>query len=116
MLSNSGINKVLLLGQVTGGPFMNRTDKTETYVCFTLVTNEMIKKGADSVGHSEFHKIRIPEKLMQQEALSLEEGQTLFIEGKIHTTTMIDADHVKRYNLEIFANKVELISMVPVAV
>lgn len=116
MLSNSGINKVLLLGQVTGGPFINRTDKTETYVCFILVTNEMIKKGVESVVHNEFHKIRMPEKLLQQEALNLEEGQTLFIEGRIHTTTMIDADRIKRYNLEVIASKVELISMAPVAV
>ena len=116
MVSNSGINKVLLLGQVTGGPFINRTDKTETYVCFTLVTNEVIKKGAENVGHDEFHKIRMPEKLLQQEALKLEAGQTLFIEGKIHTTSIIDAEGIRRYNLEVFASKVELISVVPVAV
>lgn len=116
MVSNSGINKVLLLGQVTGGPFINRTDKTETYVCFILVTNEVIKKGAESVGHNEFHKIRMPERLLQQEAINLEEGQTLFIEGRIHTTTMIDEQRIKRYNLEVVASKVELISTVTVAI
>nr|WP_067056301.1 single-stranded DNA-binding protein [Mucilaginibacter sp. L294] len=116
MLSNSGINKVLLLGQVTGHPFINKTDKTESYLCFTLVTNELIKKGVDNVGHNEYHKIKMPEKLLQQEGLNLEEGHTLFIEGKIHTTTIIDAERIKRYNLEIIVSKVELISIVPVAV
>jgi len=116
MLSNSGINKVLLLGQITGDPFINNTNRTENYLCFVLVTNEVIKKGTDNVGHNEYHKIRIPEKLLQQEAISLQEGQTIFIEGKIHTTTMIDEQRIKRYNLEVVASKVELISMVPVAI
>lgn len=116
MLSNSGINKVLLLGQVTSDPFVNKTDKTESYVCFTLVTNEQVKKGMDNVLHSEYHHIKISDKLLQQEALNLEEGQTLFIEGKIQTTTIIDARRIKRYNLQVVAHKVELISMVPVTV
>jgi single-strand DNA-binding protein len=114
MLSNSGINKVLLLGQVTNDPFINKTDKTESYVCFTLVTNEQVKKGSDNVLHSEYHHIKISDRLLQQEGLNLEEGQMLFIEGKIHTTTTTDAQRIKRYNLEVVASKVELISMVPV--
>jgi single-strand DNA-binding protein len=51
---------------------------------------------------------------LQQEVLHLEAGQTLFIEGKIHTTTTMDAQRIKRYDLEVVASKVELISMVPV--
>jgi single-strand DNA-binding protein len=114
MLSNSGINKVLLLGQVTSDPFVNKTDRADSYTCFTLVTNESIKKGSDNVGHAEYHQIKISQKLLQQEVLHLEAGQTLFIEGKIHTTTTMDAQRIKRYDLEVVASKVELISMVPV--
>jgi single-strand DNA-binding protein len=116
MLSNSGINKVLLLGQITGDPFINNTNRSENYLCFMLVTNEVIKKGGDNVAHNEYHRIRMPEKLLQQESITLEEGQTIFVEGKIHTTTIIDEQRIKRYNLEIVASKVELISMVPVAI
>jgi single-strand DNA-binding protein len=75
------------------------------------VTNEVIKKGHDSVEHKEYHNIKIPEKLLTQDTLY--PGQTLYIEGKIQTTSFVDEKNIKRYNLEIVANKIDVLSPEP---
>ncbi|MFA6084470.1 single-stranded DNA-binding protein [Mucilaginibacter sp.] len=113
MLSNTGINKIILLGQIYQEPQMSADVNRNKFLYFTLVTNEVIKKGQDSVEHNEYHNIKIPEKLITQDALCLEFGQTLYIEGKIQTTSFMDDLHVKRYNLEIVVNKVEVVKPVP---
>jgi single-strand DNA-binding protein len=114
MLSNSGINKVLLLGQITTDPFVNSYVKDQNYVCVTLVTNEHIKRGDDNVEHNEYHKIKVPEKLLSQDRLQLQPGQVIFVEGKIHTSSVIDNDKIKRYNLEVIVNKLEILNLVAV--
>jgi single-strand DNA-binding protein len=39
----------------------------------------------------------------------------LFIEGRISTTSYIDDQRIKRYNLDIVANKVDVLGMVDVS-
>ncbi|MDB5063221.1 MAG: hypothetical protein JWP67_3064 [Mucilaginibacter sp.] len=116
MLSNTGINKIILLGQIYQEPQLDTAASKQNFLCFTLVTNEVIKKGHDSVEHKEYHNIKIPEKLIMQDTLYLGLGQTLYIEGKIQTTSFVDDKHIKRYNLEIVANKIDVVSPVPSAV
>jgi single-strand DNA-binding protein len=113
MLSNTGINKIILLGQISQEPQLDTVADKQKFLCFTLVTNEVIKKGHDNVEHKEYHNIKIPEKLITQDTLYLGLGQTLYIEGKIQTTSFIDDKHIKRYNLEIVANKIDVLSPEP---
>lgn len=114
MLSNTGINKILLLGQITTETISNKTVNNQGYLCATIVTNEIIKRGTINVDHAEYHKLCIPEKLVAN--LQLEAGQTVFVEGKIQTTSYMDEQRIKRYNLEIIASKVEVLGLVPMAV
>ncbi|MBD1394455.1 single-stranded DNA-binding protein [Mucilaginibacter glaciei] len=113
MLSNTGINKVILLGQVTNDPHSGILGKLK-FSCFTIVTNEVIKKGTENTEHNEYHNIRVPEKLMEQESLQIAIGQTLYIEGKIQMSSFVDETRVKRYLSDIVANKVEIINFVMV--
>lgn len=115
MHSNTGINKVILMGDISGPPLIN-SDSTQSFVCFDLVTSEYIRKGYEQVEHKEFHHIKVPEKLIQQDSLSIFEGLTLYIEGKIHTNAFIDEQRIKRYRLEIIANRIEILSGVDVPV
>ncbi|MBK0378324.1 single-stranded DNA-binding protein [Mucilaginibacter segetis] len=112
MLSNTGINKVILLGKITSTPFRKRKIGNEDYLCIILLTEEVIKRSSDNIGHKEHHKIRIPEKLIEQDEIYLENGQTVYIEGKTQTTSYIDEIRVKRYDLEIIASKIEVIANV----
>lgn len=98
------------------GPATLSQDKNQTFLCFDLVTTEYIKKGYEQNEHHEYHHIKVTEKLVIQESLSILDGQTLYIEGKIQTTSFIDEQRIKRYRLEIIANRVEILSSVDVVV
>jgi single-strand DNA-binding protein len=115
MLSNTGINKVILLGTAKE-PFRQSAEKGQSFLCFNLVTTEYIKKGYDQTEHHEYHKIKVPEKLIAQDSLHLAEGQSLFIEGKIQTTSYHDEQRVKRYSLEIIATRVDILSTIDISV
>lgn len=114
MLSNSGVNKVILLG-IAEGPFEQKMAGGLLFLCFNLITAEQMKKGTNYVEHRESHRIRIPEKLFTPEVTGLANGITLFIEGRISTTSYIDDQRIKRYNLDIVANKVDVLGMVDVS-
>jgi single-strand DNA-binding protein len=116
MFSNTGINKIILLGQISKEPQYETMANKQRFLLFTLVTNEAIKKGNDNVEHNEYHNIKVPEKLITQEGLELELGLTIYVEGKIHTESFFDERRVKRYNLEIIASKVEILNLVPATV
>jgi single-strand DNA-binding protein len=115
MLSNTGINKVILLGTAKG-PFLQNADKGQSFLCFNLVTTEYIKKGYQQTEHHEYHNIKVPEKLIAQDSLYLGEGQSLFIEGKIQTTSFYDNQKIKRYVLEIIATRVDILSTIDINV
>jgi single-strand DNA-binding protein len=115
MFSNTGINKAILLGTAKE-PFVQRTDHGQSFLCFSLVTTEYIKKGYQQVEHNEYHNIKVPEKLINENALYLEEGQSLFIEGKLQTTSFHDEQSIKRYVLEVIASKVDILSTIDINV
>jgi single-strand DNA-binding protein len=112
MLSNSGINKIILLGKVCTEPQFNTG--YERFLSFNLMTNEAIKKGTESIQHNEFHSVKVPDKVMTTEGIDLQTGQIVYIEGKIHTKAYTDEVGVKRYDVSIVAGKVELVSQLPV--
>jgi single-strand DNA-binding protein len=115
MLSNTGINKVILLGTAKE-PFRETTDRGQTFLCFNLVTTEYVKKGYEQTEHHEYHQIKVPEKLITQDSLYLADGQSLFIEGKIQTSSYYDEQRVKRYSLEIVATRVDILSTIDINV
>ncbi len=97
-------------------PFDQRTDQGQAFLCFSLVTTEYVKKGYDQAEHHEYHKIKVPEKLISEHSLYLAEGQSLFIEGRIQTTSFYDGQGIKRYSLEIIASKVDILSTIDIGV
>lgn len=114
MLSNTGVNRAILLGTITE-PFSQLNDKDgHAFLCFNLVTTEHIKKGSQQTEHYEYHKIKVPQKLLPQDGLQLAPGQSLFVEGKIQTTSFYDEQKIKRYNLEIVATRVDILSTIDI--
>ena len=111
MLSNTGVNKIVLLGQVTTSPESLKIEGTN-FLCFTLLTTELIRKGTEILQHDEFHRIQMPEKMMN-EAPPIESGQTVYIEGRLHTAISVDKLNVKRYDLSVIVLKLEVMALIP---
>ncbi|WP_165852091.1 single-stranded DNA-binding protein [Mucilaginibacter terrenus] len=105
MLSNTGVNKAILLGEVYKEPYKQRKSGEEQ-LYFTLVTHENVKRGDGNIPHHEYHTIHIPEALKN---IRLQQGQTVYVEGKLHTISFVDDQQVKRYNVEISVSRIEAI-------
>ena len=114
MFTNSGINKVFLVGHIGKEPRLhNFTDQKEV-LCFPLVTNETIKKNGDNVDLVEWHNIKIPKEIVATTSEELQKGHLLYIEGKIQTRSFYDEQQIKKYKLEIIVIKFQVLNAVPV--
>ncbi|MEX8547296.1 MAG: single-stranded DNA-binding protein [Mucilaginibacter sp.] len=114
MFTNSGINKVFLVGHIGKEPRLhNFTDQKEV-LCFPLVTNETIKKNGDNVELIEWHNIKIPKEVAASGNELLQKGHLLYIEGKIQTRSFYDEQQIKKYKLEIIVVKYQVLNTVPV--
>ncbi|WP_374949483.1 single-stranded DNA-binding protein [Mucilaginibacter sp.] len=113
MIGSSGINKVILIGQICEDLQLKHLNRGEQFILLKLVTNEVIKKGKETAVHNEYHNIKIPANLTDQ-ALELQVGQTVYLEGKLATTSHVDDNNVKRYHLEVIVVKLESLQAVPV--
>lgn len=113
MFTNSGINKVFLIGHIGKEPRLhNFTDQKEV-LCFPLVTNETIKKNGDDVELVEWHNIKIPKEVAASGGQQLLKGHLMYIEGKIQTRSFYDEQQIKKYKLEIIAVKFQILNAVP---
>ncbi len=111
MLSNSGINKVFLVGHIGKEPRWHSANSESKMLCFPMVTTEFIKKNGTSVEHVEWHQIKIPENFVEDETL-LKKGQLVYVQGKIQTRQFTDEQQIKRYKTEILAQQVQLLNNV----
>jgi len=107
MQANSSVNKAFLMGHITQAP-VNITFHNINYICVVLMTKEPIRKGDDTVLHTEYHYVKIPETIISYLHTDIVQGQELYVEGKIQTYCYIDDDNIKRYATEILAIKIEV--------
>lgn len=114
MFTNSGINKVFLVGNIGKEPKLHSfSDQTEV-LCFPLVTKEVIKKNGEDFELIEWHNIKIPKDVVAANNQQLQKGYLLHIEGKIQTRSFYDEQQIKKYKLEIIVTKFQVLSAVSV--
>lgn len=114
MFTNSGINKVFLVGHIGKAPRLHDFTDQKEVLCFPLVTNETIKKNGDNIDLIEWHNIKISKEVAASATQELQKGHLLYIEGKIQTRSFYDEQQVKKYKLEIIAIKFQVLNSVPV--
>ena len=114
MFTNSGINKVFLVGSIGKEPTLHNFQDQQDVLCFPLITKEVIKKSGEDFELTEWHNIKIPKEVAATYCLSLLKDQLLYIEGKIQTRSFYDEQQVKKYKLEIITTKFQVLNPVPV--
>lgn len=107
MHNSSCVNKVILLGLVFKEPRWHTFDNKRT-LTFTIVTQEMFKKGGKSVDHQEWHQIRVPEDLVND--ILIEKGMQVYVQGKLQTRQIKDENGIKHYRSEIIGSIVEVMN------
>lgn len=115
MFTNSGINKVFLVGNIGKEPQLYNFNGQPDVLCFPLITIEVIKKNGEDFKLTEWHNIKVPKEVAVTTGQQLQKGHLLYIEGKIQTHSYFDdGDQTKKYKLEIIVVKFQVLNTTPV--
>jgi len=100
----SGINKVILVGNLGKDPEVKTLESGVKRANFTLATTEFYKdKNGQKVSLTEWHNIVCWRRLAEVAEQYLEKGERIYLEGKIRTRSWED-NGVKKYFTEIVAD------------
>lgn len=101
----SGVNKVILLGNLGKDPEIRYLEGNIAKTRFNLATTEIYKdKNGNKAEHTEWHHIVMWRSLAENASRILKKGMQVYIEGKLHTNTWTDKDGHKKNITEIVAD------------
>ena len=104
----SGVNKVILIGNLGRDPELRYTKNGQAVTNFTLATNDSWtdKTSGERVERTEWHRIVAWGKTAELCAQYLAKGRTTYIEGRLQTREYEDKEGVKKYTTEVIAQNV----------
>lgn len=106
----SGINKVILIGNLGKDPEIRYNEANVARLSFTLATTEFYKdKNGNRTEHTEWHNIVMWRQLAQNAEKLLRKGMQVYIEGRIQTRQWHDRDGQKKSITEISADNFVLL-------
>src|SRR5690554_5242657 len=106
------INKVILVGNVGKDPDIRYFENDQAVANFTLATTERgftARNGQEIPERTEWHNIVAWRGLAKLAENYIRKGSQLYIEGKLRTRSYDDANGVKKYTTEIFADTIQLL-------
>lgn len=105
----SGINKVILIGNMGKNPETKTFENGSKKVSFTMATTEIYKdKDGTRKELTEWHNIVCWRTLADFAERYLAKGRKIYVEGKLHTRTW-DDEKGKHYMTEVYANTITLL-------
>lgn len=110
------VNKVILVGNVGKDPEVKYFDNGSAVANFTLATTERgytAQNGTTIPDRTEWHNIICWRGLAKIAEQYVKKGGQLCVEGKIRSRSYDDANGVKRYVYEIYADTIELLGKKP---
>ena len=106
----SGVNKVILVGNLGGDPTIRYTPSGTAVANFNIATTEkFIKKDGERDERTEWHRIVVWAKLAEICNQYLKKGKQVYIEGRLQTRQWEDQNGNKRSTTEIIANTMQML-------
>jgi single-strand DNA-binding protein len=100
----SGVNKVILIGNLGKDPELRYLEGNIAKVRFSLATQEVHKdKNGNRTEHTEWHNIVLWRNLAENAEKLLKKGMQVYIEGKLQTNQWTDKNGNKKNLTEIVA-------------
>lgn len=110
----SGVNKVILVGNVGKDPEVRHLEGNVSVAKFPLATSESYKKqDGTKVETTEWHNIVMWRGLADVAERFIRKGSLVYIEGKIKTKSWDDKEGNKRYSTEIVADAMTMLGRRP---
>ena len=79
MYSNTGLNKVILVGYVTREPRLHTYKETNQQLLFALTTYETIKSNSGEIEHTEIHHVKIDILNPSIKNITLKKGDLVYL-------------------------------------
>jgi len=106
----SGVNKVILIGNLGKDPEVRHLDNGATVANFSIATTESYKdrNSGQRVDQTEWHNIVLWRGLADVAEKYLHKGDSVYIEGKLRTRSW-EKDGVTRYTTEIVGDQMTML-------
>ena len=106
-----GVNKVILIGNLGKDPEVRYLDGGGVVAKFSLATTETYKnKEGVKQEQTEWHNIVLWRGLAELAEKFLKKGMTIYVEGKIRSSSWEDKEGKKHYKTEIIGDTMNFIS------
>lgn len=106
----SGVNKVMILGNLGADPEVKQITGGNTVCKMTVATSEdYTDKNGQRQSNTEWHNVVVWGKLAELCGQYLSKGSQIFLEGRLQTRSWEDQQGQKKYTTEVIANKVTFI-------
>lgn len=106
----SGINKVILIGNLGRDPEIMKFENGVKKVTFPLATTEVFKRDNEKVSQTEWHNIVLWRGLAEIAETYLKKGSQIYLEGRIRTRSWDDKETgAKKYITEIIGDTMTML-------
>ncbi len=106
----SGVNKVILVGNLGKDPEVRHLDNGRAVANFSLATSEVYKnREGERVTNTEWHNVVLWTPLAEVAERFLKKGGQVYIEGKLTNRSYDDKDGNKRYITEVVGREMTLL-------
>ena len=106
----SGVNKVILLGNLGKDPEIRHLENNRTLARFTLATNEVYKnKAGERVNNTTWHNVVLWTPLAEIAEKYLTKGRQVYIEGKLSSRSYVDKEGQTKYTTEVVGQELVLL-------
>ncbi len=106
----SGVNKVILVGNLGADPSMRYTPNGTAVANFNIATTERFtNKNGERESRTEWHRIVAWARLAEICNQYLKKGKQVYIEGRLQTRTWEDQSGNKRSTTEVIANNMVML-------
>ncbi|MEM8893593.1 MAG: single-stranded DNA-binding protein [Bacteroidota bacterium] len=106
----SGVNKVILVGNLGKDPEVRHLDSGRAVANFSLATSEVYKnREGERVTNTEWHNVVLWTPLAEVAERFLKKGGQVYIEGKLTNRSYDDKDGNKRYITEVVGREMTLL-------
>ena len=106
-MAGSGVNKVILVGNLGKDPEVRYTPSGQAVANFNIATNEnWTDKQGQKQERTEWHRIVVWGKVAELCGEYLSKGRQVYIEGRLQTREWTNKEGAKQYTTEVVANPV----------
>ncbi len=110
----TGVNKVILIGNLGRDPEVQNFENGVKKATFTLATTEAYKgKDGEKTTHTEWHNIVMWRGLADVAERFLKKGNTIYVEGRIRKREYEDKEGQKKFIYEILGDSMQMLGSGP---